>query len=251
MLINYTQPLYPFFLLLAFAGLVRAWLQANSKKPVLLAFGVTGLFLVTWPPVAWLLLQPFERAFPPGVDYSADAQAIVVLAGDIDYSSVPGMPSVGVGLDTLERCQYAAFLHKHWSALPVLATGGGSQVDSETPPYATLMKDALSREGVPASMIWTETKSRTTHENAEFSAELLREKGITKIILVTDAYHMTRAAKSFRKMGLTVVPAACGYRSFDEVHLYYLIPSWEALEYNEDVLHETVGLMWYRIRGWT
>lgn len=248
---SYTQPLLSIFLIIAFVGLGRSWVQAKARKPVLLLVGLIGLFAIAWQPFAWLLLQPFERPFPPGINYySRDVQAIVVLAGDIEYSSVPGMPSVGVGLDTLERCQYAAFLHRHWSNVPVLAAGGGSQADAETPPYASLMRDALVREGVPESAVWVESKSRTTHENAEYSARLLIQRGITRIALVTDAYHMLRAKKSFERAGFKVFPAACGYRSFDEVHIYNLIPNWQGLEYTEDILHETLGLLWYKARGW-
>jgi uncharacterized SAM-binding protein YcdF (DUF218 family) len=38
--------------------------------------------------------------------------------------------------------------------------------------------------GVPAGMIWTEDRSKSTYENALFSAEILRAKGITRIALV-------------------------------------------------------------------
>lgn len=247
---DYIQPLYTFFLLLSFAGLIRCWRQAKTRKPFLLATALLGLFLISWPPFVWLLLQPFERPFPRGFDHSSDAQAIVVLSGGIQYSPVPGLPAARVGSDTFERCQYAAFLHNHWRPLPVLVSGGGNQPDPETPPYAVLMRDAIEKEGVPDSQVWTETKSRTTYENAEYSAQMLRQKGVTKIVLVTDAYHMWRAEKSFRKQGLVVVPAACGYRSFDKINLGNLTPGWEPIGFTEDLLHESLGLIWYKIHGW-
>jgi uncharacterized SAM-binding protein YcdF (DUF218 family) len=246
----YFQPLYPLVLLLVFLGLVRFWRKSQGQKPVFLALAFLGLFLVSWPPFAWLALQPFERPFPHAINLSNDAQAIVVLASGIQYPTVPELPVARLGSDTFERCQYAAYLHNHWRPLPVLVSGKGSQPDARTPPYAILMKEALEKEGVPQAMIWSEVQSHSTHENAQYSAEMLRKKGITRIVLVTDAYHMLRAEKCFRKQGLEVIPAACAYRSVGMLHLSNLIPSWEPVGFNEDLLHEVLGLMWYKIHGW-
>jgi uncharacterized SAM-binding protein YcdF (DUF218 family) len=246
----YAQPLYLLFLLLAFVGLFRCWRQSQGRKPITLTIALFGLFLISWPPFAWLALQSFERPFPHSIDPSNDAQAIVVLASGIQYPTVPGLPVARLGSDTYERCQYAAYLHKHWRPLPVLVSGKGNQPDPHTPPYAILMKDALVMEGLPQAMIWSETGSHTTHENAVNSAEILRQKGINKIVLVTDAYHMWRAELSFRKQGLKVVPAACGYRSVGMLHLANLMPGWEPIGFNEDLLHEALGLLWYKIHGW-
>ena len=118
------------------------------------------------------------------------------------------------------------------------------------PPYSLVMRQALEREGVPAEDIWVEDRSHSTHENAVFAAQLLRRKGIRKIVLVTEAYHMPRAVACFREEGLIVVPAACGYRSYHTFHIEELWLGWEPIAWNEDTLHEAVGLIWYRIRGW-
>jgi uncharacterized SAM-binding protein YcdF (DUF218 family) len=114
-----------------------------------------------------------------------------------------------------------------------------------------VMRDSLRLEGVPDSMIWSEEKSHSTYQNALYSAQILREKGIHRIVLVTEAYHMLRAEKSFRKQGLEVVPAACGYRAYgSRVYIDRLLPGWEPIAWNEDSLHEGVGLIWYWLHGW-
>jgi uncharacterized SAM-binding protein YcdF (DUF218 family) len=103
---------------------------------------------------------------------------------------------------------------------------------------------------VPASAIWTESQSRTTHENAVYAARVLRSKGVRTIVLVTDAYHMLRSEKCFRKEGLVVIPAACGYRTAGRFKPEELMPGWEPISWNEDFLHEVLGLAWYRLHGW-
>jgi hypothetical protein len=51
--------------------------------------------------------------------------------------------------------------------------------------------DALEKEfGVPVR--WSEVKSRTTHENARDSAEILKAAGISHIVLVVHGADMAR-----------------------------------------------------------
>lgn len=114
---------------------------------------------------------------------------------------------------------------------------------------AEIMKEALVKEGVPAAQIWTESESTSTYENALFSAQLLRARGLRKVVLVTEAYHMLRAAGCFRKAGLEVFPAPCHYTTF-EGRLEEWLPHWRAIARNDAVLHEWLGLFWYKLRGW-
>lgn len=246
---TYTQPLFPLLFLAAAVGIVRYWKHVKERKLTLLAIAVFGLFLVSWPPVAWLFVRALEAPYPPReFPSAADAQAIVVVASTV-YPPSPPLPTPRIGSDTFERCLYAAWLYRNWRPLPVLASGGTN--DSNTPPYAIEMREALRLEGVPDSMIWSEEQSHSTYQNALYSAQILKKKGIHKIVLVTDAYHMLRAEKCFRKQGLEVVPAACDYRAYgNRTYVHDLLPNWEPIAWNEDSLHEGVGLIWYWLRRW-
>lgn len=244
---TYLQPVFPLLLLLALVQAIRC--RRSLAPPAFrgLALAVVALFLASWEPAAWLLSRCLEGRYPPRGYPTGDAGAIVVLASAV-YPPSPPMPDPRAGADTYERCQYAAWLFKHWKPLPILASGGGGFVDS--PPYAFAMREALEREGVPASSIWVEDRSRTTHENAAYSAAILRQKGIQRIVLVTDAYHMLRADACFRKESFAVIPAACGYRTYSTFRLANLLPGWEPIAWNEDAVHESVGLAWYKLHGW-
>jgi len=244
---TYLQPLFPVLLFFGLFQIVRHRRSMNSPGVRGLMLVLIALFLASWQPAAWLFSRGFEGWYPPKDYPTEDAGAIVVLASAI-YPPCPPIPTPRAGSDTYERCQYAAWLHRHWKPLPVLASGGGGSLES--PPYALTMKDALQREGVPESAIWMEDRSRTTHENAAYTAAILHRKGIQRIVLVTDAYHMLRAAACFRKESITVIPAACGYRTYREFQIKDLLPGWEPIAWNEDAMHESVGLIWYRFHGW-
>jgi uncharacterized SAM-binding protein YcdF (DUF218 family) len=111
-----------------------------------------------------------------------------------------------------------------------------------------MMSHVLHAEGVPHTRIFEENASTNTKENAQFTAKLLRGMGIRDIALVVDADSMLRADLCFRVEGITVIPVPLGHRSLGWPSS--LLPSWAAIRGNEITLHETLGLIWYKARGW-
>jgi uncharacterized SAM-binding protein YcdF (DUF218 family) len=61
---------------------------------------------------------------------------------------------------------------------------------------------------------------------------------------------MPRAAASFRKFGINVVPAPARYTDLNHDFSDF-IPNWRAIYINGETIHEMVGLVWYKLRGWT
>src|ERR1039458_7181261 len=63
------------------------------------------------------------------------------------------------------------------------------------------------------------------------------------LLLVTEAYHMRRAERDFRKEGFEVEPAPCAYRSAEfDGHWEQWIPNAGAITINEHTLHEWLAL---------
>lgn len=98
------------------------------------------------------------------------------------------------------RMDCAISLFRRGVAPRLLLSGGGGQ----RRPEASAMRDLALARGIPAAAILTEAASRNTNENAIFSARLMRERGITSLILVSEAYHLPRARLLFRAAGLAV-----------------------------------------------
>jgi uncharacterized SAM-binding protein YcdF (DUF218 family) len=196
-------PLGP--LLLAAAGLLLL-----SRRPRLgktLAWtGLALALLLTLPASVDLLLAPLERG--PTFDAAAarDAQAIVILAGG-RRRNAPEYGGETLNRLSLERVRYGARLARQ-TGLPVLVTGG--TVLNPGTPEALLMRDALERDfHVPVR--WTESASRDTRENAAYSAQILKQSGVRRVVLVTHAAHMRRAQAEFAAAGIAVVPAPTGF----------------------------------------
>lgn len=205
------------------------------------------LFLFCWTPLSMLALRAVQSSYSRQPPQDQDAGAIVVLAGTVHDPFAP-LPVPLLGHNTYERSRYAAWLHKEWRSLPVLASGGSPRAaQHQADSYA--MREFLIHQDVAPSMIWVEDRSRSTAENASYSAAILNSKGIRKIVLVTDVVHMRRAQKCFEKLGFSVIPAPCGFRPVYEFEPHDALPDWRAISWNEEMLHEFLGLAWYWVRG--
>lgn len=214
---------------------------------VLLLLGLSTLYLFSVPAVAYRLIQALESRSPPLVSAQArDAQAIVILGagrsvGALEYGGDT------VNSMALQRLRYGAHLHKE-TGLPVLVAGG--RVYGEPRSEADLGKAILETEFC-TPVRWVEDRSRSTLENARNSVSMLRDEGITRILLVTHAYHMPRALWSFRTQGITVIPAATGYSTRGALGrgMYAWLPQAMALRLTRIALHEWLGALWYRLRS--
>lgn len=241
-LMSYTEPLLSFVFVMVLLGAIRL---PKCKGKTLVAGGLLGLLLVSWPPADWLFSRPLEMWFPVRPLPASPADAIVVLASAVDpphYERPFPLPDQ----DTYTRCRFAAWLYQHWKPIPVLACGGTT---GREPALAAYMRQVLSAAGVPDSNIWTEERSRSTYENALYGAEVLRGHGVARIVLVVAAQRMVRAAACFRKQGTVVVPVPSDFRQWGPLSEEAFL-SWRAVRRNEITLHETLGLLWYRLNGW-
>ncbi|WJH35346.1 YdcF family protein [Paenibacillus sp. CC-CFT747] len=89
------------------------------------------------------------------------------------------------------RVPKAVELYKAGRAPLILMSGGTSTI-----PEALAMKEAAVKLGVKEEVVWTETRSTNTKENALLSRKLLDQRygldRIRRILLVTNAFHMRR-----------------------------------------------------------
>jgi uncharacterized SAM-binding protein YcdF (DUF218 family) len=83
----------------------------------------------------------------------------------------------------------------------VLACGGrawGGRVEADA------IAEMLIEHGVPAEAVVRERCSLDTRDNARFAASLLGRRGLSRVVLVTCAWHLPRAERAFRAAGFEV-----------------------------------------------
>lgn len=218
---------------LALAGLAS---RAEFGRRVALAATVT-LYALSTPLVATSLLRAIQEPNEEG----AGAQAIVILSAGM--TDAPEYGGADVDALTLERLRFGATVARR-TKLPILVSGG--VLASSAPAIATIMSRVLADDyGVAAK--WVEAGSSSTAENASMSAPLLKSAGVSRIYLVTHAWHMARARLAFERQGFAVMAAGTGYLPQSTLDLSDLVPSAKALLDSYYAAHELIGILYYRI----
>ncbi|MEW6497062.1 MAG: YdcF family protein [Cyanobacteriota bacterium] len=185
----------------------RRWLR--SRKVIISLLCITASI-----PLIFIVAAKGLVAFLP-TDTGETAQVIVVLGRG---------PKLGK-----ERITAAAELWQTKRAPMIFVSGF---IDA----YELIPQ--IKAKGIPNPAVDGENCSRTTWENALFSAAILHPQQIRKILLVTDGPHMWRSLLLFRANGFTVIP-----------HPTPLPPSFGFKSTAFLTIREYLGLVGYSLQG--
>lgn len=234
------------------AGLVCwgiAWRAPRIGMP-LLGICLILLLALGLPLVSKLLTTSLEANLPR-VDPVTSAGshppgAIVVLSGEQNEGQPEGglLPGINVGRNTLERMRAGMLLEKR-THLPVLLAGG--LLPGGDRPIAEQMAQTM-RDDYGIDARWLENRSVDTWENAQFSAEILKRDGISRIYLVTHAWHMRRANMAFAHFGIDVVAAPTLLNRGPTYVVKDFLPSVVAWTASSNAIHEWLGCLAYSFR---
>lgn len=135
----------------------------------------------------------------------------------------------------------------------ILITGDlTSAIQSSGGSTANLFLQYMEEMGVPRKIFILEQQARNTHENAVYTAEILKKQKVksSECILITSATHMGRSLKCFAKTGvhpdfLSVnidKPTNINYKSF--------YPHWEVAIKWQELINEWAGNLAYWVMGY-
>jgi uncharacterized SAM-binding protein YcdF (DUF218 family) len=157
--------------------------------------------------VLWLLGVAAWIVYVGDRDQAAPADAILVL-GAAAYDARPSPVFQ-------ERIRHALDLYRRGYAGTLVFTGGygyGARFSE-----SQVARRYALREGVPAEAILIETLSRTTYENLREARALMLERGLHRVIVVSDPLHMARALRLARRLGIDAIGSSTPstrFRSF-------------------------------------
>jgi uncharacterized SAM-binding protein YcdF (DUF218 family) len=226
-------------IVLALVGLAVARLRARSGFAICAA-ALVVLCLLSLPFVSRKLLRTLEVPYVDPVAIGS-AGAIVVLGGG-SYARAPEYGGDTVARDTLERLRYAAALHRR-TGKPILVSGGNPAHLSSS--EGEQMAAALHDFGTSAT--WVEGTSDNTYESAYLTRAALQPASIDTVYLVTNAWHMPRAAMAFERAGLHVIPAPTAFAP-EATHGLDLLPDPSGFRDAFTYFHEIAGIVWYRLK---
>ena len=152
------------------------------------------------------------------------------------------------------RLTQALELYHQGIVRKILVTGGSAVIIGEKLNEGEAVERLLRRIGFPAEDLLIESRSRNTHENAVFTATLLREQGIpgSRCLLLTDGFHMRRALGCFETVGVR----ATAFSTSQSDHPFgsaspakWLLPDGGGFAKWARLLKELVGSVVYRVSG--
>ncbi|MEM8732171.1 MAG: YdcF family protein [Pseudomonadota bacterium] len=189
-------------LLVSVAVLIATWRARHRLALGLSATLVSLVLVVTVLPLGHLLLAPLEHRYPVAADLD-EIDGIVVLGGSEDASGTAHWHQPQLK-DGSERYVLAAELARQHPDALLLFTGGDGRVRGlidETPSEAQAARLIFQAQGVAPDRLLMEGVSRNTAENARLSHALADPAPGARWVLVTSAYHMPRAMRSFERAG--------------------------------------------------
>jgi uncharacterized SAM-binding protein YcdF (DUF218 family) len=238
----------PVFLLPLGASLVLITLAVLRKSRALAAITITFLYMASTPFFANWVLNSRERQYGAvPIEACPAADAIVVLGGTLGPN--PAAPG-GYVWAAADRLDYGVRLYQAGKAPLLVFTGGRIPWLSQSNSEGESLRTIACERGVPASAVAITGTVESTAGEAVAIGKLAHERGLSRIILITTAWHMPRAMILVGRTRLRITPFPVGELINPAAPMTILdfLPQSSALERTEIALRELLGAGYYALR---
>ena len=242
-----TEPL-AYVALLIIAGLAFGRSVPRLSRAALVA-SVALLIAVGFEAVPNAIVNRLESSYAVAPQDISTHVGIVILGGVLLPGDSDNARDIGLN-EAAERVVVPVALLRSFPRLKIIFSGGDGERRSRAPqPEADRARVFFNAMGVSPDLMTYERESRTTAENAAFSARLPGVNKSEPWLLVTSAWHMPRSLAAFHKAGWSNIAALpVDFRSrADMPMLSYSLD--RGLSLWRIVLHEYAGYVWYRVNA--
>tara|TARA_A100001011_G_C14174023_1_gene783824 strand:- start:314 stop:889 length:576 start_codon:yes stop_codon:yes gene_type:complete len=173
------------------------------------------------------------------------ADAIVVLSGIMRINEFDNDYNIEWG--DADRFFKGIELYNFNKSNILVFTGGKSPYNKTKISEGNILKEYAIRFGVKEEDILITKEVLNTSDESYAVRDLIGNK--KTIILVTSAFHMSRAKSLFEKQGHIVIPYKVDFRTSPKLSLHFIdfIASSEGLRRTEIALREVLGRLYYSI----
>ena len=244
----FLNPLFPAL----FIGLILLFKKQRTRFGLLLL--LVYLYGVSIPYTSQIVMARWSVA--DTVDRHSRYDAAVVLGGMVDYKW-----DVRHAAETAETAfKYVSDYQQLGQSSARILMGAAaiksgladtlllSNVSIKGVNETQILLDLLERQGIDAGRIAVHGKVRNTLAEAKSVKAYCESKGIKRIVLITSANHMRRAAALFRKQGLNPDLLSVS-RDNRPITRESFVPSGDGLEGTYGLINEIVGYTAYLIQG--
>ncbi len=225
---------------------VLVTLRKHRMAVRLLVYATTLLFIAaSMPLTANLALGALEARADQEKTCPAPpaGSLLVVLAGGVDGSPASASDYSALKAASLRRLLAAVQLAEHTPHSTLLISGGWGKTVRE----ANLMGALALHLGFPAQRLELDTVSRTTFQTAQNVRSRILQFPPAQRYLVTSADHMPRAMLAFAHEGVAICAWPVDFEALPIQPLDMLTPQISALEKSTRVVHELLGMVYYRL----
>lgn len=235
--------------LLVIGGIVLILLRRRWTT-IIAAVALGAVAVAMLSPLGTILLTPLEERFPDAQFPNEDIDGIIVLGGSYDTQIHSYLSTILLEEDT-EPMAAVPDLARRYPRAQIIFSGGTDPSDPAVN-EAAIVKRYFISFGIDPNRIMIEDKSMTTSENARFTARLIHPKPEQRWLLVSSAYHLPRAIGAFRKAGFNISAFSVGRRTHGWNDLWRpASTAADNLRRIDVAVHEWVGLVWYRLSGYS
>ena len=188
------------------------------------------------------LETPWKAEIPP-----ADRRwGVLVLAGGV-FLGAEGQTELNWSTLTRLVGGWEGARRGNW---PMIVSGGTPLESPQAPSLGALMEERLRRWGYEGT-VWREEISRNTWENMTASKNIVISEDLEGVLLVTDAFHMSRSlAMARRSLPVAVWPYAVGFLVDQRPLTYWdFFPGYGSLQNCIFGLREYLGMVAYELYG--
>jgi len=236
-------------LLLCVAGLALTLRDRPVWGMRLVIAGVAGFMVIALTPLGAWLLRPLEDRFPPPSPLPERVDGIISLGGAINVGLTQdrGRPALN---DSAARMTDFVALARRYPRARLVFAGGNASIVPGPITEAQVARVFYGELGIDPRRMVFEHRSRNTHENALFAKAIVHPKSGQHWLLVTTAADLPRAVGAFRGVGWSVTAVPADY------HTPTGAGGWApglvtGLRNADWAMHEWIGLVYYRLRGWS
>ena len=242
------EPLYilSFFLLI----LILLLLFTNYKKLTIFSakFLLILFLFFGYNPLSNFLLNKIEDFIKPSKYPVQQLKGIVVLGGSFNSGLQSKERNEVLLNSSAERLTKVLEIYDKNPKLLILFSGFSGELKPQGWSESDMAKKFFLEQGVRLENLIFENKSRNTFENIIYSKDIIKtNKGTWG--LVTSASHMPRSYFAFKKQGLVLEPISVDYRTGISSIFWINFDIKKGLENWNIILHEVVGVSYYKITG--
>ena len=242
------EPIYilSFFLLI----LILLFLFTNFKKLTIFSakFLLILFLFFGYTPLSNFLLYKLEDFIKPSKYPVQQLKGVIVLGG-IFESGLKSKERNEVLINAgAERLTKALEIYNKNPKLLILFSGFSNELKPQGWSESDMAKKFFLEQGVRSENLIFENKSRNTFENIIYSKDIIKNnKGTWG--LITSASHMTRSYFGFKRLGLILEPISVDYRTGTSSIFWINFDIKKGLENWKVILHEILGISYYKITG--